>query len=51
VDEIQKEAQINIVEHYRWTGKKHTALYPQMVDILGRSGTAAESSSIQPVSG
>jgi hypothetical protein len=36
IDEIQREPQINIVEHYRWTGKKHTALYPQMVDILGK---------------
>jgi len=33
-DEIQKEPRINIVEHYRWTGKKHPELYPQLVDIL-----------------
>ena len=25
---------IKIVEHYWWTGKAHTALYPQLVDIL-----------------
>jgi len=36
VDEIEREPQINIVEHYGWTGKKHTELYPQMVDILGK---------------
>jgi len=33
-DEIQKQPRINIVEHYRWTGKKHSQLYPQLVDIL-----------------
>jgi hypothetical protein len=36
IDEIQKQPQIKIVEHYRWTGKKHTELYPQLVDILGK---------------
>ena len=25
---------IKIVEHYSWTGKKHTDLYPQLVDII-----------------
>ena len=25
---------INIVEHYWWTGKPHTSLYPQLVDLL-----------------
>lgn len=34
-DEVQKQPRINIVEHYRWTGKNHTELYPQLVDILG----------------
>jgi hypothetical protein len=29
-----KEAHLRIVEHYSWTGKKHTELYPQLVDIL-----------------
>ncbi len=36
VEGIQREPKINIVEHYRWTGKKHTELYPQLVDILGK---------------
>ncbi len=36
MDDIQKQPQINIVEHYSWTGKKHTELYPQLVDILGK---------------
>jgi len=34
-DDIQKQPRINIVEHYCWTGRKHTLLYPQLVDILG----------------
>jgi len=34
VDDIQKQPRINIVEHYCWTGKKHSRLYPQLVDIL-----------------
>lgn len=25
---------IKVVEHYRWTGQTHTALYPQLVDLL-----------------
>ncbi len=25
---------VRIVAHYRWTGRKHTALFPKMVDIL-----------------
>jgi hypothetical protein len=33
-DDLQKQAKIRVVEHYQWTGKKHTALYPQLVDIL-----------------
>jgi hypothetical protein len=33
-DSIIKEPYIRIVEHYRWTGKKHTELYAQLVDIL-----------------
>ncbi len=36
IDDIQKQPQIKIVEHYRWTGKKHTELYPQLVDLLGK---------------
>ena len=32
--EVQKQPRIKVVEHYRWTGRKHTELYPQLVDIL-----------------
>jgi len=31
---VVREPSIKIVEHYRWTGKKHTELYTQLVDIL-----------------
>ncbi len=31
---LQKQPVVRIVEHYSWTGKKHTELYPQMVDII-----------------
>jgi hypothetical protein len=34
VESIVKEPYLRIVEHYRWTGKKHTQLYAQLVDIL-----------------
>jgi hypothetical protein len=34
-DEIQKQPRVNIIEHYWWTGKQHTELYQQLVDILG----------------
>ena len=34
IDAIQKQPSIKIVEHYRWTGTKHTELYASMVDIL-----------------
>jgi hypothetical protein len=33
-DSLQHQPVIKIVEHYRWTGKKHTDLYNQLVDIL-----------------
>ncbi len=33
-DSMQKQPLVRVVEHYRWTGKKHTALYSQLVDIL-----------------
>ncbi len=33
-DDIQKQPRIKVVEHYRWTGRKHTELYSQLVDIL-----------------
>ena len=31
---VNTEPFIKIVEHYRWTGRKHTELYAQLVDIL-----------------
>lgn len=33
-DGLSTEPQIRVVEHYAWTGRKHTELYAQMVDIL-----------------
>jgi hypothetical protein len=33
-DNIQKQAGIRVVEHYRWTGQKHTELYSRLIDIL-----------------
>jgi hypothetical protein len=33
-DDIIKEPRINIVEHYRWTGIKHTGIYARLADIL-----------------
>jgi hypothetical protein len=33
-DGVVKEPYIKIVEHYRWTGKKHPELCAQLVDIL-----------------
>ena len=32
--EMMKQPQVKIVERYRWTGRKHSVLYPQLVDIL-----------------
>jgi hypothetical protein len=34
VNDIQKQPGVKLVEHYRWTGVKHTELYPRLVDIL-----------------
>jgi len=34
VDEVMKQPQIKVVEHYWWTGRRHTELYAQLVDIL-----------------
>jgi hypothetical protein len=34
VDIVDKEPVICVVEHYSWVGKKHSELYPRMVDIL-----------------
>ena len=31
---VRKQSAVRIVEHYRWTGRKHPELYPQLVDIL-----------------
>ncbi len=33
-DDIQKQPRVKVVEHYWWTGRKHTELYPQLVDII-----------------
>ena len=33
-DEVMQQPRIKVVEHYWWTGKQHTELYPQLVDIL-----------------
>lgn len=32
--DIMPLPQINIVEHYCWTGKAHVALYPRLLDVL-----------------
>jgi len=34
VDQIQKQPAIKIVEHFRWTGTKHTDLYARLIDLL-----------------
>ena len=31
---IQKQPGVSVVEHYSWTGEKHTGQYPRLVDIL-----------------
>jgi hypothetical protein len=33
-DDVIRQPRVNIVEHYQWTGVKHTELYPRLVDIL-----------------
>ena len=33
-DSINKDPYVNIVEQYAWIGRKHSELYPQMVNIL-----------------
>ncbi|MFC2022281.1 hypothetical protein ACFLTR_03625 [Chloroflexota bacterium] len=33
-NDVQKQPRAKVVEHYWWTGKKHTELYSQLVDIL-----------------
>ena len=32
--DVPRQPVISVVEHYRWTGRKHSDLYPQLVDIL-----------------
>ena len=32
--DIQKQPTIRVVEHYWWTGRKHSELYAQLVDVL-----------------
>ena len=34
INDIQKQPGVKLVEHYRWTGTKHTELYPRLIDIL-----------------
>jgi len=34
VNDIQKQPGVKIVEHYAWTGVRHTDIYPRLVDIL-----------------
>jgi hypothetical protein len=33
-DDVNREPVVRVVEHYRWTGRRHTELYAQLVDIL-----------------
>ena len=33
-NDLQPLARVDIMEHCWWTGKPHTALYPQLVDVL-----------------
>jgi hypothetical protein len=33
-NKVVKQPCLRVVEHYWWTGKKHTELYPQLVDLL-----------------
>ena len=34
ISEVLPLPRVNIVEHYWWTGKPHTTLYPQLLDLL-----------------
>jgi hypothetical protein len=34
VDDVIRQPGIRVVEHYRWTGRKHAEVYPQLIDIL-----------------
>jgi len=31
---LVKQPRVKVIEHYWWTGRKHTELYPQLIDIL-----------------
>jgi len=33
-DNLQRQPRVRVVEHYWWTGRKHTDLYPQLIDVL-----------------
>jgi len=33
-NEVVQQPRVNIVEHYWWSGRPHTSLYPQLVDLL-----------------
>jgi len=33
-DDVQRQPRVEVVEHYWWTGRKHTELYSQLVDII-----------------
>ncbi len=35
-DEVNPDPGIKVVEHCWWTGRPHTSLYPQLVDVLKR---------------
>jgi hypothetical protein len=37
VDDIQKQPAVKIVEHYRWTGTRHTELYSSLVDTIKKT--------------
>jgi hypothetical protein len=32
--DVIKQPRVKVVEHYWWTGKRHSELYPQLVDLL-----------------
>ncbi|OGN94848.1 MAG: hypothetical protein A2Z75_03375 [Chloroflexi bacterium RBG_13_50_10] len=34
IDILAREPRIHVVEHYSWVGKRHSELYPRMVDVL-----------------
>jgi len=33
-DGVVRQPLVRVVEHYRWTGRRHSELYPSLVDIL-----------------